>query len=211
VPEGEPHTKPIAEDAAHFPDRQVHAPRTRSPSMRRTAHEHRHRHLDRSAPRRTRPGIGGDGRKPQRRKPMTGIRDQPAARVQFLVRPGGGPHHAARSLAAHRRDHGGRVHQGHVHRGHAGRDFQVPQSGRPIHRKNSQERYYLWDELAACAWLDPGIITQDRELYMDVDVSHGPAYGETLTWSAALKPVGLRWCTPRSTSTCRGSGTCSSN
>jgi len=58
--------------------------------------------------------------------------------------------------------------------------------------KNSQERYYLWDELAACAWLDPGIITQDRELYMDVDVSHGPAYGETLTWSAALKPVGLR-------------------
>jgi hypothetical protein len=24
---------------------------------------------------------------------------------------------------------------------------------------------------------------------MDVDVSHGPAYGETLTWSAALKPA----------------------
>jgi len=53
----------------------------------------------------------------------------------------------------------------------------------------SQERYYLWDELAACAWLDPGIITQTRELYMDVDVSHGPAYGETLTWSRAFKPA----------------------
>jgi purine nucleosidase len=55
--------------------------------------------------------------------------------------------------------------------------------------KYSQERYYLWDELAACAWLDPSIITKVRALYMDVDVSHGPAYGETLTWSEALKPA----------------------
>jgi len=54
--------------------------------------------------------------------------------------------------------------------------------------KYSNERYYLWDELAACAWLDHSIITQDRTLYMDVDVSHGPAYGETLSWSDALKP-----------------------
>jgi inosine-uridine nucleoside N-ribohydrolase len=55
--------------------------------------------------------------------------------------------------------------------------------------KYSEERYYLWDEIAACAWLDPGIITKERVLYMDVDVSHGPAYGETLTWSPALKPA----------------------
>ena len=55
--------------------------------------------------------------------------------------------------------------------------------------KYSQERYYLWDEMAACAWLDPGIITQRYDLYMDVDVSHGPAYGETLTWSEELKPA----------------------
>jgi inosine-uridine nucleoside N-ribohydrolase len=53
----------------------------------------------------------------------------------------------------------------------------------------SQERYYLWDELAACAWLDPSIITKSHTLYMDVDVSHGPAYGETLTWSELLKPA----------------------
>jgi inosine-uridine nucleoside N-ribohydrolase len=53
----------------------------------------------------------------------------------------------------------------------------------------SAERYYLWDEIAACAWLDPNIITKERKLYMDVDVSHGPAYGETLTWSASLKPA----------------------
>jgi len=52
----------------------------------------------------------------------------------------------------------------------------------------SEERYYLWDELAACALLDPNIITKRRDLYMDIDLSHGPAYGETLTWDAALKP-----------------------
>jgi purine nucleosidase len=55
--------------------------------------------------------------------------------------------------------------------------------------KYSEERYYLWDELAACAWLDPSIITQRDDLYMDVDVSHGAAYGDTLTWNEALKPA----------------------
>ena len=55
--------------------------------------------------------------------------------------------------------------------------------------KHSEERYYLWDELAACAWLDPGIITKERRLYMDVDLSHGPSYGQTLTWAETMKPV----------------------
>ncbi|MBV8113370.1 MAG: nucleoside hydrolase [Silvibacterium sp.] len=55
--------------------------------------------------------------------------------------------------------------------------------------KYSQERYYMWDELAACAWLDPKIITKERLLYMDVDVSHGPTYGDTLTWNDDLKPA----------------------
>jgi purine nucleosidase len=55
--------------------------------------------------------------------------------------------------------------------------------------KYSEERYYLWDELSACAWLDPGIITKERQLYMDVDISHGPSYGNTLTWNEKLKPA----------------------
>ncbi len=53
----------------------------------------------------------------------------------------------------------------------------------------SQDRYYLWDELAACAWLEPSIITKERLVYMDVDLSHGPSYGDTLTWSERLKPA----------------------
>lgn len=57
----------------------------------------------------------------------------------------------------------------------------------------SQNRYYMWDELAACAWVDPTLITREEQLYMDVDLSHGPSYGDTLTWNEVLKPsTGVR-------------------
>jgi purine nucleosidase len=57
----------------------------------------------------------------------------------------------------------------------------------------SQDRYYLWDELAACAWLDPSLITREKLVYMDVDLSRGPGYGDTLTWTEKLKPeTGVR-------------------
>ncbi|MGE5204936.1 MAG: nucleoside hydrolase [Chlamydiota bacterium] len=47
---------------------------------------------------------------------------------------------------------------------------------------------YLWDELAAAAWLDPSLITATQTRYMDVDLGRGANYGNTLTWSAADKP-----------------------
>lgn len=53
----------------------------------------------------------------------------------------------------------------------------------------SQPRSYMWDELAACSWIDPTIITKAQTLYMDVDLSHGPNYGDTLTWTEADKPA----------------------
>lgn len=57
----------------------------------------------------------------------------------------------------------------------------------------SKSRSYMWDELAACAWIDPSIITKEKEMYMDVDLSHGPQYGDTLTWAEKLKPeTGVR-------------------
>jgi inosine-uridine nucleoside N-ribohydrolase len=55
--------------------------------------------------------------------------------------------------------------------------------------KWSEARSYLWDELTACAWLDPSLITREKVLYMDVDLSHGPSYGDTLTWSETMKPA----------------------
>src|SRR5580704_1968697 len=54
--------------------------------------------------------------------------------------------------------------------------------------KYTDQRYYQWDELAACAWLDPSIITKERLVYMDVDLNHGVTYGDTLTWVEKLKP-----------------------
>jgi purine nucleosidase len=47
---------------------------------------------------------------------------------------------------------------------------------------------YMWDELAAAAWLEPGLITHSITRYMDVDLSHGPGYGNTLTWTDRDKP-----------------------
>jgi len=47
---------------------------------------------------------------------------------------------------------------------------------------------YLWDELAALAWIDPSIITRSAKVYMDVSIDHGPAYGNTLTWASGQKP-----------------------
>lgn len=50
------------------------------------------------------------------------------------------------------------------------------------------EANYLWDELAAVAWLDPTIITKWQKLYMDVEVDHGASYGDTLAWAPGQQP-----------------------
>lgn len=47
---------------------------------------------------------------------------------------------------------------------------------------------FLWDELAAAAWLDPSIITKEVQLYMDIDISHTAAYGNTLVWNPGEQP-----------------------
>lgn len=48
--------------------------------------------------------------------------------------------------------------------------------------------YYMWDELAAAAWLKPSIITQQEKVYMDIDLGRGVGYGNTLIWSEKDKP-----------------------
>jgi len=47
---------------------------------------------------------------------------------------------------------------------------------------------YLWDELAAAAWLDPSLITAKETRYLDMDLNHGAGYGNTLSWSENDKP-----------------------
>jgi inosine-uridine nucleoside N-ribohydrolase len=39
---------------------------------------------------------------------------------------------------------------------------------------------YMWDELSAAAFMDPSIITDQRELYVDIDIDHGASYGQTV-------------------------------
>ena len=67
---------------------------------------------------------------------------------------------------------------------------QVRKSTEPAARYVAKyaEPGYLWDELAAVAWLDPSIITKWRKLYMDIDVDHGAGYGNTLAWTSGLQP-----------------------
>jgi inosine-uridine nucleoside N-ribohydrolase len=50
------------------------------------------------------------------------------------------------------------------------------------------EYNYLWDELAAAAWLDPSLITKKEIRYMDVDLDRGAGYGNMLTWADQDKP-----------------------
>src|SRR5580693_984988 len=50
------------------------------------------------------------------------------------------------------------------------------------------EYNYLWDELAAAAWLDPSLITIKETRFMDVNLDKGYSYGDTITWADWDKP-----------------------
>jgi purine nucleosidase len=50
------------------------------------------------------------------------------------------------------------------------------------------DQEYMWDELAAEAWLDPTIITKEDLLYLDVAIDHGPSYGDFLVWAPGNQP-----------------------
>jgi inosine-uridine nucleoside N-ribohydrolase len=63
-----------------------------------------------------------------------------------------------------------------------------PAPGSQYIAKYTRDYKYLWDELAAAAWLDPKIITRERVLYVDVDLTRGPNYGDTLTWTEENRP-----------------------
>ncbi len=54
--------------------------------------------------------------------------------------------------------------------------------------KYAQESY-LWDELAAAAWLDPSIIIKWKRMYLDVSIDHGATYGDTLAWEPGKQPA----------------------
>ncbi len=71
---------------------------------------------------------------------------------------------------------------------------QIDASGTPLARyvarfyQSGQGGEYMWDELAAAAWIDPALITKRETRYMSVDLDRGAGYGNTLTWTENDKP-----------------------
>ena len=70
----------------------------------------------------------------------------------------------------------------------------IDSSGTPLahyiakYFRTGQGGEYMWDELAAAAWIDPSIITKSEKRYMGVDLDRGAGYGNTLTWTDKDKP-----------------------
>ena len=46
----------------------------------------------------------------------------------------------------------------------------------------------MWDELLVASMIDPSVITEWQTLYLDVDIEHGPKYGDTVVWK---QPSGI--------------------
>jgi purine nucleosidase len=52
-----------------------------------------------------------------------------------------------------------------------------------IAKYSKPDESYMWDELAAAAWLDPTLITRTKSVFMDVNTdSASPQYGDTLVY-----------------------------
>jgi purine nucleosidase len=67
---------------------------------------------------------------------------------------------------------------------------QIAKAGTPAAKYigDYADEEYLWDELAAVAWLDPSIISKEEKFYMDMDISHTASYGNTLVWTEGDHP-----------------------
>ncbi|HZU22702.1 MAG TPA: nucleoside hydrolase [Terriglobales bacterium] len=46
---------------------------------------------------------------------------------------------------------------------------------------------YMYDEIAAAAWIDPTLITNQQELWINVDINHGASYGQTIFVEKSVK------------------------
>ena len=52
---------------------------------------------------------------------------------------------------------------------------------------------YMWDEIAAAALVDPSIVTQQKELYVNIDIDHGASYGQTIFVEKEVKVPSWLW------------------
>jgi len=70
----------------------------------------------------------------------------------------------------------------------------IGESGTPIgayvakYYQSGDGNEYMWDEIAALAWIDPSIITKKETRFMTIDIDHGAGYGNTITFDDSDKP-----------------------
>jgi inosine-uridine nucleoside N-ribohydrolase len=46
----------------------------------------------------------------------------------------------------------------------------------------------LWDEIAAAVWLDPALVTERDQLFIDFNTQFSAGYGDMLSWRAGYQP-----------------------
>ena len=54
--------------------------------------------------------------------------------------------------------------------------------------KYAEKGVPLWDELTTMIYLDPTLVTKQKEVLMDVDISHGPGYGSARIFADPVAP-----------------------
>lgn len=52
---------------------------------------------------------------------------------------------------------------------------------------------YMWDEIAAAAVIDPSIITETKQLKVNIDIDHGASYGQTIFIEDTVKAPSWLW------------------
>ena len=76
---------------------------------------------------------------------------------------------------------------------------QIAKAKTPVANYHTQfaRSSYMWDEISALAWMDPSIITKQQELYVNIDISHGAGYGQTIFVEKEMEGGGGRPPVPR--------------
>lgn len=66
---------------------------------------------------------------------------------------------------------------------------QIQKTDTPLTRylKQFSRSGYMWDEIAAAAFMDSSIITDQQDMYVNIDISHGASYGQTVFYGKTTK------------------------
>ena len=53
---------------------------------------------------------------------------------------------------------------------------------------NAETGFPLWDIIATGVWLDPALITDAEDAFVDVNTQFGPSYGDIISWAPGYEP-----------------------